>query len=105
MKEQIEAWVSRCQKLIDNYQKETFPTLIRPILVIMWGKKYARIVRQEAENGKVFHRSAWAFVNIENGDIFKPASWKAPAKHARGNIKDEKQGMGLMGAYGPAYLK
>jgi len=42
---------------------------------------------------------------MTNGDIRKPASWKAPAKHARGNITDEKEGMGWMGPYGPAYLK
>lgn len=36
---------------------------------------------------------------------FEAAGWKAPAKHARGNIFDERNGLGAMGPYGPAYLR
>ncbi len=49
--------------------------------------------------------SAWAFLNTENGDVLKPASFKAPAKHARGNIYDAHGGMGTVGVYGPAYMR
>jgi hypothetical protein len=38
------------------------------------------------------------------GDILKAASWKAPAKHARGNVFDGNWGIGSVGVYGPAYL-
>ena len=107
MREQIEAWLERCQKLVDEHREKNFPSLCRQVLVIKWGKRYAKIVRTETAEGetKPFSSSAWAFVDMTNGDIRKPASWKAPAKHARGNITDEKEGMGWMGPYGPAYLK
>lgn len=39
---------------------------------------------------------------IKRGDLLKPASHKAPAKHARGNIID---GTAKYGVYGPEYLK
>ena len=34
--------------------------------------------------------SIHAFIDISNGDIFKPASFKAPAKGARGNVTDQR---------------
>ena len=60
------------------------------------GKRYIRITCD---------RSVHAFVDKTNGDVLKPASWKAPAKHARGNIFDAKNGLGSMGPFGPAYLR
>lgn len=39
------------------------------------------------QNNNLGQRSSIiAFINRETGDIFKPASTKAPAKHARGNV-------------------
>jgi hypothetical protein len=37
--------------------------------------------------------------------VLKPAGWKTPAKHARGNIFDDRNGLKHMGMYGPAYLR
>lgn len=47
------------------------------------GRRYARLVTML--NGQV--RSAFAFINLANGDILKSGGWKTPAKHARGNIR------------------
>ena len=44
--------------------------------------KYYRV--EEWEMGKA--GSIHAFIDIETGDIFKPAGWKAPAKGARGSV-------------------
>jgi hypothetical protein len=38
---------------------------------------------------------------IKKGDLLKPATWKAPAKHARGNIID---GTARYTTSGPEYL-
>ena len=46
-----------------------------------------------------------SFVDRTNGDVLKPESWKKPAKHARGNIYDEHNGLGSMTGFGPAYLR
>ena len=55
--------------------------------------------------------SCWGFISrvdgdlkgapIKKGDLLKPASWKSPAKHARGNIMD---GTARYSSYGPEYL-
>lgn len=54
------------------------------------GPKFARIVAQcplKDERGRNYHASAYCFIDLSNGDILKPAGWKGPAKHARGNIR------------------
>ena len=64
------------------------------------GQRYVRVIRTGPGS-----RSVHCFVDKSNGDVLKAASWKAPAKHARGNVFDEKNGLGWMGEYGPAYLR
>ncbi len=52
------------------------------------GRKYIRICRvdRERETGKEFGRSAACFIDSE-GNIWKPAGWKGPAKNfSRGNV-------------------
>lgn len=59
------------------------------------GKKYIKISRTQGKNSLSVH----AFVDID-GNIYKPASWKAPAKGIRGNIFDDKKGLGALDDYG-----
>lgn len=47
------------------------------------GQKYIRIV-QKTKLGT--GRSVHCFIDAATGDILKAASWKAPAKGARGNL-------------------
>ena len=60
------------------------------------GKKYYKIVQQEFETweksrnyGKYADGSVHCFVDKETGDVYKPASWKAPAKHIRFSFQNE----------------
>lgn len=46
------------------------------------GRKYHKII-METEAGS---RSVHAFVDKKTGEVYKPASWKAPAKHVRFNL-------------------
>ena len=66
--------------------------------VVKTGKKYYKIVQQELETwsgskyyGKYRDGSVHAFVDKETGVVYKPASWRAPAKHVRFNLSDVKQ--------------
>lgn len=51
------------------------------------GKKYAKIIHLAGPNKQ---RSAHAFVDLTNGDVYKSATWSAPAKGVRYNLMDEK---------------
>ena len=53
------------------------------------GKKYYKIIQQEARNeeGEYQDQSVAAFIDKKTGQIYKPAGWKAPAKHVRFDMR------------------
>ena len=61
------------------------------------GKRYYKIVQQEFETweksryyGQYRDSSVHCFVDKETGDVYKPASWSAPAKHIRFSFQNEE---------------
>ena len=66
---------------------------------LMWfkvktGKKYYKVVQQEFETwegskyyGQYRDGSVHAFVDKKTGQVYKPASWQAPAKHVRFDLR------------------
>jgi hypothetical protein len=73
--------------------------------------KFYRIVSSSNNS----NYSSWAFVakqnghskalgNYKQGDIFKPASFKTPAKHARGNVFENLPLCNISNWTGPNYL-
>lgn len=92
------------QKITNDYfakncQITWIKELSFPVFEVTKGKKYIRIARVDGQT------SVHVFVNMQNGDVLMPAGWRGPAKHARGNIYDEHNGLKMMGPYGPAYLR
>lgn len=53
---------------------------------IVEGKKYFKIVMRDSGGQK----SAHAFVDRTTGEVYKPASWKSPAKHVRFNLTTQE---------------
>jgi hypothetical protein len=78
-------------KIYTDYMKKEFPN--NPIDSIGYkkGRRYIKVTR-----GGSVH----CFVDTTNGDVLKAASWRAPAKHARGNIYDNDYGLTNMTPYG-----
>ncbi|UNH61122.1 hypothetical protein SSZBM1_5 [Synechococcus phage S-SZBM1] len=50
-------------------------------------RKYFRLVMQYKTGSK--QRSVHAFIDKQTGNVYKPASWKSPAKHIRYNLLDD----------------
>ena len=85
----------------EYYEKADMPNQYKE-LIIEIGNKFIRLW---------CGTSCWGFISrvdgdlkgapIKKGDLLKAATWKAPAKHARGNIID---GSARFGVYGPEYL-
>ncbi len=95
----IKDFISKAQAVVDehyrNYQWDN-------ILTIKKGRRYEKIIATDTlERGST---RVWAFIDKTNGDVLKPASWRAPARGARGNLYDEFGGMKFIGPYGPAYM-
>jgi len=62
--------------------------------VVKTGKRYYKIVQQEFETwekskyyGQYRDGSVHAFVDKKTGQVYKPASWQAPAKHVRYDLR------------------
>ena len=70
------------------------------------GSRFWKIisVRTDEHTGKIYSRSAYGFVDKATGDLYKAASWNAPAKHVRGNINDES-GLAACDEYSVKYLR
>jgi hypothetical protein len=91
-----------CRRLYETHMKERFPSLECEAIIGNFGSRYVKICKVANRN---YGGSVWIFVDRTNGDVLKPASWNAPAKHARGNIFAADNGMGCIGVYGVAYLR
>ena len=87
-----------CKKLTynshDYYRKNDMA--YRPVYKSAGGRKFIRVKSFETAKSRMSpdytdKGSIHCFVNSENGDIYKPASWKAPhlnGDYVRGNIFD-----------------
>jgi hypothetical protein len=78
-----------------------------PLLSVERGRRYLRIVStvRTAAGELTDQRSAFAFVDTKTGNVLKPASWRGPAKHARGNVFAVDGGISCVGAYGIAHCR
>ncbi len=95
-------FAARCQIMTADYYDRTHDAFAAPTMTVQFGKKFAKIVRHDVNGSSA---SVHCFVDMTNGDIRKAAGWKAPAKHARGNIYDDSQGMSAMTPYGAVYMR
>lgn len=90
------SFLAGCQRISDQDLERNYPSLPKEQITFEDLQKRIRVVRRD---------SVHCFVCKETGNVLKAASYKAPAKHARGNIFDSSNGLAKMGPYGPAYLK
>jgi hypothetical protein len=111
----IDALIAHCdQIMVDHYKEQGFSHSSPPIHNADYmSAKWCRIWAYEMRNGTLTRSRSHAFVCLQDGetkflgkvkagDIHKCATWKAPSKHARGNVLTRD--FTKMGPYGPAYL-
>ena len=101
-REQVQEWVDSINAELKPEFEQQFGRLQWQPITIDGGRKWFRLMRGT---------SAWAFVakgdcqhkgaQVSAGDLMKPANFKSPAKHARGNIME---GTARYTWTGPAYL-
>jgi len=62
---------------------------------IQKGKKYYKIIQQDfdtfRDRNEYRDGGVHAFVDKKTGEIYKPASWKSPAKHVRYDLRIIKE--------------
>jgi hypothetical protein len=80
----------RIQKLCDALRDKFYKLYDSPVAFeVKRGVKYYKIILVNSPGTKYESRSVHAFVARQTGTVYKPASWKAPAKHARYQLLDD----------------
>jgi len=95
----LQNWVKLLEEMWTKHCAINFPNLKPTKIELMPGNKYIKVVRFDS-------RSVYCFIDKANGNILKPASWKAPEpkKIPRGNIFNNNPLEGC-GVYSVDYLR
>jgi hypothetical protein len=99
----LQRWLEAAQTIINENYASRFPNLTPSRLEMSDGRRYIRI--DTIVDGGRGQRSVFAFIDKWSGDILRAATYKAPAKHARGNLFDANGGVSELTPYGPKYLR
>jgi len=102
MKSKFETWLEKVNSEREVYWNNNFSYKEYEPLVVTKGNKYMKLMDGTC---------VWGFISmvdgmlknspIVKGDLLKPANWRTPAKHSRGNIFN---GTDKWTFHGPAYL-
>ena len=78
-----------CEALIQDFTSH-HPNSDPYKFYIESGRKYHKIIMEIPNENRAPSRSVHAFVDKKTGEVYKPASFKSPAKHVRVNLLMEK---------------
>jgi len=81
----IDTYIAELTKCMNTYYAQYAPTIPPPAIVIMPGQKYLKVVELD-NSGNSTSKRVHSFIDKKTGDLYKPASWKAPAKGIRFNL-------------------
>lgn len=108
VKEAVKSYARSLEEMIQTDHAKNFPSLKPETITVEWGRRYAKIIRRGTQN------CVHSFVDLKGGkvegiegkvgDIYKAASWAKVAKHARGNVFTDDNGLSGVGVYGANYL-
>ena len=81
---------------LSNYAKQQLAEMDNGTAKLMkfrmeYGRKYIKIIQQDydtfQDRNEYRDGSVHAFVDKNTGEVYKPASWKSPAKHVRYDMR------------------
>ena len=89
LSDKVEKWTYQlCKSLEENYQQSYPNSSSDKTFKMEFGRKYIKIIQSDIDsNGKVWSGGVHAFVDKNTGEVYKPASWKSPAKHVRYDLR------------------
>jgi hypothetical protein len=102
--QKIEKWVWQlCRSLEQNYQSKypnrVIPDVVRVKFRMESGRKYWKIIQQDydtfRDRNEYRDGGVHAFVDKNTGEVYKPASWKSPAKIVRYDLRLIKDRLNL----------
>jgi hypothetical protein len=104
----VNAFIDGAQKIIDTYFHKNYENLNPTKLVTKKGGRYIKVIAKlggvKGSDSPAHGDSVWAFIDAKEGptfgDVYKAASWNAPAKGARGNVFSQQNGIEAVGVQG-----
>ena len=103
----FETFIEKVQIKINEHFAKQYANLTAPTVAVYPGRKYWKIVTEEAKTQYGQQASVYGFVRKSDGAIFKAATWKAPYtkgdKAIRGNVCDGSNGMDATTQYSIRY--
>ena len=102
--QKIEKWVWQlCRSLEQNYQSKypnrVIPDVVRVKFRMESGRKYWKVIQQDydtfRDRNEYRDGGVHAFVDKNTGEVYKPASWKSPAKIVRYDLRLIKDRLNL----------
>ena len=76
----VYTWAETLVHCLEQQYKHQYPNSSDPVTFsITTGKKYLKIVQNRG--------GVHAFIDKKTGQVYKPASWKSPAKHVRYDLR------------------
>ena len=96
--ERLAHLLARAQELNDIEMRRLAPNLPGERIEAERLRRYVRVIKVHRDNEA--DRSVYAFIDPENGDIYKAESWKKPAPVVRGNLYAPDNGFGCIDWHG-----
>ena len=89
LSQKVEKWTyGLCKSLEQNYQQSFPNSSSNKTFKMELGRKYWKIVQTDiGADGKEWSGGVHAFVDRNTGQVYKPASYKSPAKHVRYDLR------------------
>ena len=86
--QKIEKWVFQlCKTLERNYQQSYPNSTHNKEFQMELGRKYWKVKEYNVRDGDRFSGGIHAFIDRNTGQVYKPASYKSPAKHVRYDLR------------------
>jgi hypothetical protein len=100
----LKKYVKGIQDIVNQDYKKNYTNLTPPDIIYKKGGRYYKVIRKETfGSGQSVHSFIDAKEGPEFGNIYKAASWRAPAKGARGNVFSPSNGMEAIGHRGSVW--
>ena len=85
----VEMWAMDLVDALEADYNKKYPNSFKDMKFrVLEGRKYLKINQYDVDiDGKEFGGGVHAFIDKNTGEVYKPASWKSPAKHVRYDLR------------------
>jgi len=89
LRTKVAKWAMDLVDALEADYKKKYPNSFKDMKFrVLEGRKYLKINQYDVDiDGKEFGGGVHAFIDKNTGEVYKPASWKSPAKHVRYDLR------------------